>query len=698
MTLITEYTLWLIPLCLAVGAGFGFLLYYRNKNLELERRTSVLLAILRGTAVALICFLLLAPMLKMVLKNVEKPIVVVAVDNSESIISTKDSIFYRQNFADEIEKLTESLGNKYEIETFLVGDAPEMVEDKGKISLDFDEKSTDLGAIFDELSNFYSGKNIGAVVLFSDGIYNSGSNPYYKAEKVKYPVYTVGLGNPELQTDLLIAGISHNRQTFKGNFAPVEIKVMATKLAGKKATLTVTDAAGNTIHQKQVLISGAQHFETVKFPIETKESGIHKYNVQLDELDGEVTYKNNSSSFFIEVIESREKIAIIYDSPHPDVSALKQALDISDKYEVEVFAADKFKGSPESYSLIVLHQLPSVRNSSSNLISQIQKNGISTLYILGKQTNLNNFNSLHTGLSIVQNKDLTNDASPAYNENFAAFNFSDEAKDMLRNYPPLQTFFGDYKTSVSGNVFLYQKIGAVTTNTPLIIFNEANGVRSGIITGTGLWQWRMNNYLYKQNHDAFNELVNKIVLYLSVKNDKSQFRVETRQMFDENMPVEFSAELYNDSYELVTEPDVTMKITGDDKQYDALFSKQNNGYYLNLGELPAGTYQWSAETKTGSKTHRKAGNFIVREIMVETQNLVADHQLLKNIAQTTGGTFFTVNQMQDIEKAIRENENIKSIASYEKNYSLLLNSWIYFAIILLLFAAEWFLRKWNGGY
>ncbi len=698
MTLITEYTLWLVPLCLAVGAGYGFLLYYRSRNLELERRTSVLLASLRGIAVALICFLLLAPMLKMVLKKVDKPVVVFAVDNSESIISTKDSLFYRQKLADEIGKLTAALGDKYDIETFLVGDEPQAVAAGEQLAPSFDEKSTNLGSVFDELANFYSGRNIGAVVLLSDGIYNTGSNPYYKAEKVNFPVYTVGLGDPELQTDLLIAGISHNRQTFKGNFAPVEIKVMATKLAGKKATLTVTDEADNTIYQKQILISGAQHFETVKFSVETKESGIHKYNVQVDELDGEVTHKNNSSNFFIEVIESREKIAIIYDAPHPDVSALKQALDISDKYEVEVCAADKFHGAPENYSLIILHQLPSLRNSSSSLISQIQKSGVSSLYILGTQSNLNNFNSLHTGLTIVQNKDLTNDSGPAYNENFAAFNFSEEAKDMLRNYPPLQTFFGEYKTTVSGNVFLYQKIGAVTTNTPLVIFNEANGVRTGIITGTGLWQWRLNNYLYKQNHDAFNELVNKIALYLSVKNDKSHFRVETRQMFDENTPIEFSAELYNDSYELVTEPDVTMKITDGEKQYDAIFSKQNNGYYLNLGELPAGTYQWAAEAKTGATTHRKSGSFIVREIMIETQNLVADHQLLKNISQTTGGAFFNVGEMQNIETEIKNNENIKSIASYEKSYSLLLNSWLYFAILVALFAVEWFLRKWNGGY
>ncbi|MCQ2286326.1 MAG: VWA domain-containing protein [Bacteroidales bacterium] len=700
MALITEHTLWLIPLCLALGAGFGFLLYHKNKNLELEKRTTLLLSCLRGLVVSLICFLLLAPMLKMVLKKVEKPIIVVAIDNSESVVSSKDSAFYKQDYKKNVEKLITSLGDKYDVRPYLIGDENSVL-DVSTISesINYDDKTTDLGSIFNDIANFYDGQNVGAMVLLTDGIYNSGENPYYKSSKVKFPVYTVGLGDTESQCDLLISGIEYNKQTFKGNFAPVEIKVLATKLAGKKAKLTVTDENENVVYEKQVAISGNKHFETVRLSIETQESGIHRYEVDLEELEGEITYKNNVANFYLEVIESREKIAIVYNSPHPDVSAIKQALELSDKYEVEVFAADKFKGQPHDFSLIILHQLPSNTHSSSQLIAQIQKEKISALYILGIQSNLSNFNGLHAGLNIVQNKNLMNDASPSYNENFAAFNFSDEAKEMLKNYPPLQTFFGDYKSVVSANVFLYQQIGTVKTETPLLLFNEANGARTGILTGTGLWQWRVNNYMYKQNHDAFNELINKIALYLSVKSDKSQFRIATKNVFDENASVEFSGELYNDSYELINDPDVSMKIASEDgKQYNAIFSKQNNGYYLNMGELPVGDYKWEAVTNNGSKSLRKSGNFSVRELMVETQNLVADHELLGAIAENTDGRFFGVKEMDKIESEIKNNENIKSIASYEKQYSLMLNSWYYFAILMLLFAIEWFLRKWNGGY
>lgn len=699
MAILTEYSLWLLPLCLLAGAGFSLLLYYKNRNLDLTKKTTVTLSVIRGLVVALICFLLLAPMLKMILKKVEKPILVVAVDDTESIASTKDSAFYRTEFSQKLNRLIASFGDRYEIRPYLIGEDDQAVPADEEIELDFCKKESDLSSIFDDIEKFYSGKNIGAMLMFTDGIYNKGENPYYKAEKVKFPVYTVGLGDTDLQRDLLIAGIAHNQQTYKGNFSPVEIKVSATKLAGKKAALTVTDENENVIYQKQIAVSGPRHFETVRFTVEIKENGIHRYKVQLDEIEGEITHKNNASHFFIEGIESKEKIAILYNSPHPDISAIKQALEISDKYEVEAYAANKFKGNPGDYSLIILHQLPAKTNSASNLIGQIQKKGIAVLYILGQQTNLSNFNTLHSGLSIVQNKNLTNDASPAFNENFASFNFSEGSKTMLKNYPPLQTFFGEYKASVSANIFLYQQIGTVKTSEPLILFNEINGVRNGIVTGTGLWQWRLYDYLYNENHEAFDDLINQMALYLSVKSDKSFFRIASKNIYNENEPVEFSAELYNDSYELITEPDISIKITGEDKkQYDALFSKQNNGYYLNMGELPTGNYAWSASVKNGNKLYKKSGSFTIRELVVETQNLVADHQLLQNIAQTTNGQFLTVEEMDKLTELIKINDEIKSTASYEKQYAPILNSWLYFALLMILFATEWFLRKWNGGY
>ncbi len=698
MKLLTQYPLWLVIFALLLGVGYALYLYYKNNNVIFEKPMRIVMASLRGLAVALIAFLLLAPMVKLTVKQTDKPIVLVAIDNSESVKSNKDSAFYAKEYPGQVAKLISELGDSYVVKTYLVGDEDHLIGDKETLDMDFSDKSTNLSSLFDQVDMLYANQNVGAVVMLTDGIFNTGASPYYKAEKAGCPVYAVGLGSSELATDLFISDILHNRQTLKGNFFPVEVKVAAYKLSGKQAELTVKE--GETeIYRKQLTLSGNRYFETVKFSVEAKSKGVHHYRVDLTELDGEVTHKNNHSAFFVEVVESRDKVAIVYNSPHPDVAALREALEGTDNYDVEVFPVSEFRGNPSDYSLVILHQLPSAANSASSLLSQIRQSGTSALYIVGQQTNLSAFNAQNTGVTINQTKAMTNNATPLYNDNFTSFTFSEEARRMLPLYSPVQTPFASYKTSVAANIFLYQKVSGVDTKYPLVVFNEQNGTRTGVITGTGLWSWKIYNFMHAENHDAFNELVGKTVLYLAAKGDKSRFRVQHEGVFAENAPVEFSAELYNESYELINEPDIKMVLKGGgDTTYEAQFSKQNNSYYLNMGELPLGNYTWTATTQVGKQRLEKSGRFAVQVVMLETANLVADHDLLKSMAKVTGGQYFDKEHIADVAKAIQKNDNIKPIASYQKKYAMMLNSPWYLAAIVLLLGIEWFLRKWNGGY
>lgn len=696
MSLLTQYPFWLAVFAVLLGVGYALFLYHKNENVVFEKRSRIVMASLRGVAMALLAFLLLAPMLKMIRKQTDKPVIIFSIDNSESIASGKDAAYYTRDYPRQLQKVVNDLAKQYDVDAYLVGDENKLVDNEN-VGVDFSDKSTNLSALFDDINLLYSSRNVGAVVMLTDGIYNIGSNPYYAAQKANFPVYTVGLGSDEQATDLFIADIVHNKEVLKGNRAPVEVKVQAGKLSGKTAKLTVSDDHGE-VFSKTLQISGNQYFETVSFLVDAEKPGLKRFKVNLDELDGEITHKNNHAQFFIRVIESKDKIAVVYDAPHPDVAAIRSALELSDNYDVTVASVEEFKANPADFGLIVLHQLPSQKHPASSLLSQIRQSGVSALYIVGTQTDLSAFNGLNTGLQITQSKNMTNNATASYNSNFMLFSFSEEAQQLLPALPPLQTPFGTYKASVSSNLFMTQKISGVETKYPLFLFNDVNGAKTGVVSGTGLWAWKVYDYVNNQNHDAFNEIVNKTALFLVAKNDKSPFRVRHNAVFAENAPVEFSAELHNESGELLNTPDVKLTVKGSgDTAYDAQFSKQNNAYYLNMGELPVGTYTWTARTQLGNKTYEKSGSFSVQEIFVETANLVADFDMLKSVAQTTGGKFFTRNELEKVVKEIKANENIKPVASYQKKYSMLLTSPWYLALIVLLLGIEWFLRKWHGG-
>ena len=697
MSLLTQYPLWLAIFAVLLGVGYALFLYFRNDNVAFEKRSRIVMASLRGLAMTLLAFLLLAPMLKMIRKQTDKPVIIFSIDNSESVKSGKDADFYTAEYPKQLQKIIDELAKDYDVDAYLVGDENKSA-DKTNAAPDFSDKSTNLSALFDDISLLYANRNVGAVVMLTDGIYNSGANPFYAAQKTNFPVYTVGLGSDEQAIDLLIADIVHNKEVLKGNRAPVEVKIQAGKLAGKTAKLTVSGDKGE-VFSKTLQISGNQYFETVSFLVDAEQPGLKKFRVDLDELDGEVTHKNNHTQFIIRVIESKDKIAIVYDAPHPDVAAIRSALELSENYDVVVKSVDEFKDNPSDFGLVILHQLPSSKHPASSLLSQIRKSGVSSLYIIGTQTDLNAFNGLNTGLQITQSKNMTNNATAAYNSNFMLFSFSEEAQQLLPTLPPLQSPFGTYKAAVSANLFMKQRISGVETNYPLFLFNDVNGAKTGVISGTGLWSWKVYDYVNTQNHDAFNEIVNKTALFLVAKNDRSPFRVRHNAVFAENAPVEFSAELYNESGELLNTPDVKLTVKGSgDTTYDAQFSKQNNAYYLNMGELPVGTYTWTAKTQLGNKSYEKSGSFSVQEIFVETANLVANHDLLRSIAQTSNGKYFDRSEMEKVVKEIKANDNIKPVASYQKKYSMLLNSPWYLAAIVLLLGIEWFLRKWHGGY
>ena len=700
MTLITEYSLWFALLCVLLGAVFSVALYFRNNQTDFDRKAKIVMSVLRGVSIALIAFLLLAPMLKLNVKETEQPVLIVAIDNSESMVATPDSAFYRADFQEKINNLVQSFSDKYDVKTYLLGESAAAANGKEQLTVPFDGKMTNLSSLFTDVENVYANQNVGAMVLVSDGIYNTGSNPQYQAERLKFPVYTVLAGDTTVQTDLRIAGIIHNNQTFLGNYFPVEIKVAATHLAGNKAVLKVLESE-NEVFNKTIDIRGNQHFETVKLTLNAKAKGTQKYRVELTELDGEVTYRNNADNFYIQVVDTREKIAIVYYAPHPDVGAIKSALETSDKYEVEVFSAETFNKNPNDYSLFILHQLPAVKPAAGNLLSKIQQEGISALYIIGKQSDLKAFNNLGAGISITQQggKVMYNEAYPSFNDNFLTFTFSEEARQMLRNYTPLLTYFANYQTSVGANVFMYQKISNVVSTYPMILFSQNAKGRTGVIIGTDIWRWRLQNYLKAQNFDAFDEIINKIALYMSVKGDKSYFRIHSQEVYNENTPVEFTAEVYNESYELITDPDVRFVLTdGNGKEYVSQFSKQNSSYYLNLGKLPVGDYSWEASTVAGTKTYKKSGSFSVQEILLESMNLVANRDVMRAIAENTNGQCFDVRDMENLEKVIKENADIKPVVTYNKKYTLILNSWIYLALIILLLGIEWFMRKWGGGY
>lgn len=635
---------------------------------------------LRFLSSTIILLLLLNIFLKQLNNETQDPIILLAVDNSRSMIVNNDSEFVKKEVVAKLEKLKKNLEKKFNVKTVLFGASSKASENKA----DFSEKETDIQNLLSDVENNYSNRNVGALILVSDGIYNKGANPIYNSEKLGYPIYTVAMGDTNELKDISVQKINHNQFAYLGNVFPVEAVINARKFAGKDLTVSLMNN-GNKKAEQKLKINSDNFSGTCNFTVSAEVGGIQKYTIQVNTLEGEQNISNNSQSFLIEVIDNRYKVLFLASFPHPDIAAINEVVSNNPAYELKFSLVSDFKENLKPYSLVIIH---GYSNAQSQLLTECKNNNLPFLVINPLTTN--NLN----GVRINGTFNKQNDAEPVLNASFGLFNLSDELKKFMKDLPAIKTFFGNYSVSNGANTLINQKIGVVETENPIFLFSELGGLKSGVFIGDGLWKWKMRDFSEHNNTNLFNELIGKSIQYLSVKSDKSFFRITAPKIINENETVELGAEVYNKTYDLITDPEVSLVLVNSDKkQFNYTFSKLNNMYKLNLGYLPPGEYKYEAKVKTNGELFTKQGLVVVKEIVAEKINTVANHQLLFQLSKRSGGKLFYPAQLERLEEDILKNQLIKPITySSTQTNPIIELKWILYLLLFLL-STEWFFRK-----
>jgi hypothetical protein len=681
--IISDTPWYIFILCLTVGALYSLLLYFKEKRSgDLSKLLQNCLIALRFVSVSLICILLAGIFLKHIVNHTEDPLVLLAVDNSTSIVSNKDSIEARSNIKQSLEKLKTSLSEKFTIKQIVFGERTRQSD-----SIDFKDKETDIFQLINDINNNYAGQNVGALIIASDGIINKGANPIYLTDKLKFPVYTIALGDTNEVKDVSIQKIDHNQVAYLGNQFVAQVNINAVKFIGQEINISVLK---NNIKkgEQKLKINSNNYISSVNFVLEADAPGLQRFQVNITPLKEETNILNNSQSFMVDVIDNRDKILIVANSPHPDIAALSESIESLKNYEIVKDLSSEPNKLIKAYSLVIIHNY---NFNHKRIVDECVTNKI-PYFIINPAMNAG-----LTELKVSSNMERLNDAEPKLNKGFGLFTISDELKKLMNVLPAVKSLFGKYTVSNGSQILIQQQIGAVETTDPILLFNEVNGLKSAVFAADGLWKWRLRNFQENGNFNAFTELISKSIQFLAVKSDKSFFRVYTEKFVKENEVIEFNAEVYNKSYELITEPDVTLVLKNEiGKTYNYTFSKTETAYRLNAGYLPAGEYAYEAKTKINEQVQIKKGLVIVKPVISEKINTVADHALLNKLSTQTNGKLFYLNNINELNKLILSNESIKPITYSQNETSDLIDLKWLFALIVVLLTAEWFIRKYSG--
>ena len=693
MKIYFEYPTYFLLFAVLIAAGLTLLLYKKDKSFDgLHKWKIVLLAFLRFTVIFIILALLLNLLFKRKSITENKPIIVLVQDNSSSILQNKDSVYYQTTYLDDLQELKNELSKEYELKFYTFGE--KLTSDS---LVDYSQELTDISGIFNSIASKYSGMNIGAIIIATDGIYNSGMNPIY-SKHMNYPVYSIALGDTVQQKDLIIKDLLVNRIAFLGNRFPIRVFYAAEKCEEKETSITI-EKDGESVYSGIISLPKDGNIASVDIELPADRIGLQQYKIKIGELENEISITNNYADFIIDVIDNRQKILLLGDSPHPDIGAIRFALKDNPNFEIDIDYASHFNKSLDEFDLVILHRLPSKNNNISNLLSIIESRKIPALYILGTNSNLDVFNSLSTGLQIITQGNSSEFARAVVNSNFLLFEPGKDIESMLGTVPPLTVFFGEYRVSEDIRVLMHQIVNGIKTDKPLVAFSDRLGVKTGFILGEGLWKWRITDFRHFSSHTNFNELISKIVQYIAVKRINDKLITDYKRIFDENESVIIHAELYNETFELVSNQTISLILRNEEGiEYSYFFNSIANSYRIDLGKLPTGRYYFEASADFDNSKHISLGEFIVREINIEAINTTANHHVLYGLANKSGGKVIFSKNMMNIPNILQNNDNIVTIATYEERDYNIHELVIIFFLLLTFAAIEWFLRKYWGSY
>ncbi|MFD2514905.1 VWA domain-containing protein [Pontibacter locisalis] len=689
LRLITTYSPWLILACLAAGLLYAWLLY--SKRAPWPKSMNYALAAVRFVVVSVLCFLLLGPLVRYVANTTIEPTIVFAIDNSQSVQLFSDSV-QLQKAQQELQEMVarlQSEGYKAEVRT-LSGDSKQNISD-----INYSSETSNLNQLLSDVQTEYAEQNLVGVVLVSDGIVNQGISPTYA--NYSFPIYPVAVGDTIPKKDVLVASLRYNKVNYSGNRFPLEVELQQDGFSGKAATVTLKEN-GKTIATKNVTLQANQPVQQVPFQVLANGLGKRHYEVEVQPLQDEFTTLNNTKHAYIDVVKGKIKVLVAAAAPHPDIKSIRAAIESNENYETELYIPGLTPLKQQDYDVAVLHQLPGRVAGSETAMRIVRQKNLPALYILGPQSDIGDFNRLKVGLNISYSGQA-DEVTPVANTNFSTFTLPEAASERLQQYPPAQVPYGDVQVSPNTEVILYQQVGRVKTNKPMLAVQTSGENRNATMLASGIWQWRLMENANNEQPQVYDKLITNLIQLLSAPRNKKRLNVYPVQTeYTSADEIRFNAEAYNEALEPIYGQNITLSIkdeAGETKSFN--FANGENQSGVNIGTLPGGRYTYSAAARINGQLQQDKGEFIVEELQLEALNAVADHNLLYQLANNTGSKLYQPNQLQQLEQDLLGADYQAKIYSSEELKEIVDMKWLFF-LLLGLICTEWFIRKYNGSY
>ena len=680
---------WLIPICLIGAALYTWLLYGKRRKDDVAA-PSIFASVLRFFTVFTLLFLLLSPIVRRMVRSYKKPVIVLAIDNSASVkLLAGDAVlkdFTRKT--DDFIKSLEKRGFDVKITTF------DQQKYTSASAVPFRAGTTDLDRLAERSTAPYKQANLAALILISDGNFNRGLSPSSGDYGAK--VFTIGLGSETPKPDVSLGNIRYNSVVYAGNRFPLTTEIRANGF--KETALEVALKEKDKILERKTIIPTSDRFmDQIEFMNSSSEKGFKHYTIEVQSRTGEFTLENNRVDALIQITDAKKRILIAGAVPHPDIKAIRSALEGKTDYEIISFTTTEGGEPSGPFDVVILHGMPHRQGLGNNLLKKYGSGVVPVWLITGADPALQELKS--AGGDLIVSAEPS--SSPpygtlVYDKTFGAFDLSEQEQAFLNDAPDFYIPRADLKFKNTSDVLLSIRKAGSAAPTPIFIRSESESSKFFLTLGEGFWKWRLQEFRATEKHTAVDGLINRIVRYLSEDRRSKKFDVYLpRTEWEEGETLEAEVSVYTENSEQATKQDIEFAVEDEQGKTLRFTRPSSDAAQFLVPNLPAGIYRYTASAVINGKRAQESGMFIVRRNYAEATESAADYALLKETAVRSGGQFVQAEKLESLLNLPEFQEARTQIAAREELTEPVNIAWI-FLLALALVSSEWLLRRYRG--
>jgi hypothetical protein len=712
-----ERNLWVVIALFILAVALA-VLTYRHTFPPLGRRRKAFLLGLRTVALFALFLVLSEPIMTIAKSYVKQPVIALLADISRSMNLGGD----QTKRMDQLHSLLKSdvfddLSSRAELQTFGFADSVIPIDLKGQFP-DSLGQATSMGDALEWVRQKLKDRNLTGVLILSDGANNLGDDPVRVARSVKFPIYTCGVGEYTPPRDVRIERIAYNDVGYVEDEITVGVDVSQVGFDQVKIPVSIKEDK-KSLTQKNLTLGGSGATHTVDLTIIPKEAGLHRYDLTIPVLEGETVKENNSRSFTIKVLKSKIKILLVTGSLNWEYTFLKRTLETDRNIELETLIYGRNRRSirgrfPQgeselgAFDILIFVDPPGfiLKDHRKQIEDFVFKQGGSALFLLGKEfMDTHGFVEISSLLPFDPSGRSLSFSSGSLNLTLTEEGRLHPIAQVVDNLEENEKAWSDLPPFLGGAILgsvakdATQLAGFRNPSNPetlspgMAVKNYGKG-KVMALTVTPFWRWDFLMWGVGKDNQIYQTFWNNSVRWLVVREDMDLINLFTdKSIYKGGERITLKAKIFDQNYQKIKDASVVAKIKGEampDSEVVNLSLDDLGDYAATIRAMPPGKYAFEGEVfRDGKSTGKKRGEFLVEEYSLEDSDLKTDFDLLRRMAEASGGRYYEKEQIgnltDDLALTEKEEQKTKEISLW--NHPLLLG------IFVLCLSIEWVIRK-----